>query len=105
MGGRGASSGIAVAGVTVSIRGKQETYYLRNGKLQNSHTLRFMPGDGKTALNKLVQSGGKPLTAKQVQRMTANRAEDRARTPDYETGNPFNERGKKKLVYRPRRSR
>lgn len=104
MGGRGGAGG-AYAGVTVNIRGKEKTYFLRNGKLQDSQTLQFVPGDGTNTLKKIVNSGGKALSAKQVRRMSKSRAEERARTPDYELGNPFGERGKKKSVYRPRRQK
>lgn len=104
MGGRGGAGGV-YAGVTVNIRGKQKTYFLRNGKLQDIQTLQFVQGDGKYVLTKLVQSGGKPLSKNQVQKITAKRTEERAKVPDYELGNPFNERGKKKLVYRPRKSK
>lgn len=104
MGGRGGAGG-AYAGVTVNIGRKQKTYFLRNGKLQDSQTLQFVPGDGKTVLDKFVQSGGHPLSKDQVKRITAKRTEERLKVPDYELGNPFNERGKKKLVYRPRKSK
>lgn len=104
MGGRGGAGGV-YSGVTVNIRGKQKTYFLRNGKLQDIQTLQFVHGDGKYFLTKLVQSGGKPLSKNQVQKITAKRTEERAKVPDYELGNPFNERGKKKLVYRPRKSK
>lgn len=102
MGGRGSAGGV-YAGVTVNIGRKQKTYFLRNGKLQDSQSLQFIQGDGKSLLNKLVQSGGKPLSKKQVGEIVAKSAENRANVPDYELGNPFNEKGKKKLVYRPRR--
>ncbi len=104
MGGRGGAGGV-YAGVTVNIRGKQKTYFFRNGKLQDSQTLQFVQGDGKAVLNKLVQSGGRPLSKDQVKKIMTKRAEERSKVPDYELGNPFNERGKKKLVYRPRKSK
>ena len=39
------------------------------------------------------------------QNIRKKRLEDRANTPDYEMGNPFNERGRAKRIYRPRRQR
>lgn len=104
MGGRG-SSGSTYAGVSINIAGKQKSYYLRNGRLQNSQTLEFMPGDGKNLLKTLISKGGKPLSTKQIREIEKKEMEERAKVPDYETGNPFRERGRRKLVYRPRRSR
>lgn len=104
MGGRGSSGG-SYFGVTINIGGKQKSYFLRNGRLQDSQTLKFMPGNGEALLKKLVQNGGNPLLKKQISEMMKKRAEEREKVPDYETGNPFGERGKGKLVYRPRRRR
>jgi hypothetical protein len=65
MGGRG-SSGSTYTGDSINIAGKQKSYYLRNGRLQNSQTLEFMPGDGKSLLKTLISKGGKPLSTKQI---------------------------------------
>lgn len=104
MGGRGGSGG-SYAGVSITRNGKTTTYILRNGQLQNAQTLSFMPNTNKETLSKMISAGGKALTNKDVKAMQEQRNKERANTPDYELGNPFGERGKKKLVYRPRRGK
>lgn len=53
----------------------------------------------------LISKGEKRLSTKQVREMEKKRWEEREKVPDYETGNPFGECGRRKLVYRSRRSR
>ena len=54
----------------------------------------------------MIDSGkGSFLTKSEVENIRKKRLEDRANTPDYEMGNPFNERGRAKRIYRPRRQR
>lgn len=108
MGGRGASGrGLKTGqGISMKLNGRQQTFWLDvSGKLRNLVTTKTIPG-GKEAAQKLIQSGKATVLSKeQVENMRAARFEERKNRPDYETGNPFHERGKKKLVYRPRRRR
>lgn len=71
----------------------------------NSETNRFLPGEGRELIKKMMQSGGTPLSKKQVEEQRKARAEYYQNKPDYELGNPFRERGLGKTVYRPRRRR
>lgn len=50
-------------------------------------------------------NGGSGRASKQVREMEKKRWEEREKVPDYETENPFGECGRRKLVYRSRRSR
>lgn len=102
MGGRGGYGG-TVAGVRITTNGATKTYFFRNGKLQNAETLQFIPNSSKSTLDKLISAGGTRLSKRQVSDIVKKRADDRAKTPDYELGNPFRERGKGKSIYRPRR--
>lgn len=92
------------SGISVNIRGRQRTYWLAaGGKLRDLQTAQALPGNGREIARKLIANGGTVLTKSQVEKMRKERQEERANTPDYELGNPFNERGRKKRVYRERR--
>lgn len=51
----------------------------------------------------LENSNAQFLSKADVNKLRKQYLEDRANTPDYETGNPFGERGRGKTVYRPRK--
>lgn len=93
-------------GIQMAICGKNRNFWLDSGgKLRDLERTTALPGDGKSLSKKLIKQGALILSKNQVEAIRQKRIDDRANTPDYETGNPFCERGKGKLVYRPGRQK
>ena len=60
--------------------------------------------DVKQVAQKMIESGrGEFLSKSQVEELKQKRNKEWKEKPDYELGNPFNERGRGKRVYRPRK--
>lgn len=119
MGGRGSSSGRGTKGGTSSNAGEVGTGIAveKNGKITNY----FVASDGlreirtaskapkpknmtvKEQVKKMLESNNVTFLSKSdVENLHKKYHDDRAKTPDYELGNPFGERGMGKRVYRPR---
>lgn len=89
--------------------GKTKTYYITaDGSLRDIVSGEKANRDftGAETAKRMIESGnGTYLSKSQINELRNNRLEDRKNTPDYETGNPFGERGRGKTVYRPRRNK
>lgn len=103
------SIGAPGTGVTVTLNKKTYNYYVSaDGSLRDIVSGNKINKElsGEETVKRMIDSGkGSFLTKSEVDNIRKKRLEDRANTPDYEMGNPFNERGRAKRIYRPRRQR
>ena len=105
-----ASGKIGTTGTGVSLvrNGKTSNYYITSdGSLRDIVSGNKINRElsGKETVERMIATGSATFLSKsQVNDIRQRRFEERASRPDYELGNPFNERGRSKRVYRPRRT-
>lgn len=105
MGSVGSSS---IGGISVQIRGRNRQYFIDdNNTLRDVQSGQVFPTSENNArqLIQQLQSQGNATVISRAEMNTIrqNRQTERSNRPDYELGNVFNERGRGKTVYRPRR--
>lgn len=128
MGGRGSTSGKAGGGNSgkqaahdqygeintgISVKfsnGKVRNYYVTTNGLKEIRTLAPAPkSKGLTTKEQVIKmlenDNVKFLSKSAVKELLDEYHKGRKDTPDYETGNPFQERGKGKNIYRPKRQK
>lgn len=92
----------------ISPNGKTYNYFISpDGSLRDivSGNKVNKANSGKETAKRMIESGKATFLEKsQVNELKEKRFAERAERPDYELGNPFNERGRAKRVYRPRKS-
>lgn len=91
-----------------SANGKIVNYFVASDGLRRIDNAEKMPSrtlSPKEIAQKLIENGKATFLSKsQIDELRKKRQEERAKTPDYELGNPFGERGRGKRVYRPRKT-
>lgn len=100
----------SVGGIAISVRNKLRNYFIdANNTLRDVQSGQVFPGSENRAselVKQLQERGsGTVISKSEMDNIRKNRQEERANRPDYELGNVFNERGRGKTVYRPRRQR
>lgn len=110
-GGGSANIGKTGTGVAIELNGKTRYYRITeaNSLLEisgRSSPLNTGRLSAKEFVKKMIDSGkGTYISKAEVKRRVEEKWGERKNRPDYELGNPFGERGRKKTVYRPRRRR
>ena len=101
------SLGAVGTGVKYTVNGKERNLYVTStGRLIDITTAERINKSlsAEETVKRIVESGkGTFLSKSEVDKLIKKRLKERAETPDYELGNPFNERGRAKRVYRPKR--
>ena len=107
--GRAQSLGAAGTGVKYTANGKEKYMYVTStGRLIDITTAEKVNKtlSAEETVKRIVESGrGTFLSKAEVDKLVKKRLKERAETPDYELGNPFNERARAKRVYRPKKGR
>lgn len=112
MGGGSISQNIGTQGTGIAYKaanGRIVNYFVASDglrRIDNAEKMSSRNLSTKELTEMLIEKGKATFLSKsQIDELRKKRQEERAKTPDYELGNPFGERGRGKNIYRPRRAK